>query len=247
MQLLNRLLLGAVLVCGFSIGYADYQSATIATALHKSGALPANVSLTTIQGASVRMAIFTTYNSYQPGSTELGASIWATVEPDLKTLCHAYAKQNKKQALSINTWIAELLGLPAENADKRRFVVLDVPVIQAYYGAPASSIGIFRPCTDPRIGPHQDGSPICPKQMNAADPYISPDYKTWFINNSIAAHSLENGAPWTEYGYTYNWNVAASSVYGVAEFVILKGTLVRVLANPGDRGTAYMTAEQYCG
>jgi hypothetical protein len=231
----------------FATQTSDYDLAVIHSALHQASVSPSP--LTTIQGTTARMVTFTTYTGYKTSDKILGATIWSTAEPDIKKLCTQYARDNKnkltRQKLSL--WIAQLLGLPETNADKRQFVVLEVPAIQAYYGSSPNNIGIFRPCTDPRIGIHSDGSLICPKQMNTADSYISSEYKTWFINNSISSYTASNGAPWSEYGYTYNWNPLASSVYGVAEFVVLKSTPVTVLANPNDTTTAYITPEQYCG
>lgn len=231
----------------FATQSSDYDLAVIHSALHQTSVSPSP--LTTIQGTTARMVAFTTYTGYKTSDKILGATIWTTIEPDIKKLCTQYVRENKnkltRQQLSL--WIAQLLGLPATNADKRLFVVLEAPVIQAYYGSSPSNIGIFRPCTDPRVGIHNDGSPICPKQMNPVDSYISSEYKTWFINNSISFYVASNGTPWTEYGYTYNWNPLASSVYGVAEFVVLKSTPVTVLANPYDATTAYVTPEQYCG
>lgn len=231
----------------FANSESNYQEAIVNTSLHKTG-IPTKL-LTTIQGTKVRMVVFTTYDGYKTSDTTLGVNIWTTVAPDVKQLCRQYVKQ-KKVGIShqqLNLWLAKLLGLPEKNSDKRRFVELEVPVIQAYYGTPVSTIGIFRPCTDPRIGAHRDESPICPKQMNPADLHISSDYKTWFINSSIASHTLDNGIPWTEYGYTYNWNEQASSTVGVSEFVVMKGTPVTVLANPDDSATPYISAEEYCG
>jgi hypothetical protein len=229
----------------FAAETSDFDLAVIHSALHQASTSPSE--LTTIQGTTVRMLAFTTYTGYKTSDKTLGATIWTSVEPDIKKLCTQYVRENKLTRQQLSIWIAQLLGLSETNADKRRFVVLEVPVIQAYYGSSPSNIGIFRPCTDPRIGIHNDGSSICPKQMNPADSYISSEYKTWFINNSISSYVANNGAPWTEYGYTYNWNPSASSVYGVAEFVVLKSTPVTVLANPDDTTTVYVTPEQYCG
>jgi hypothetical protein len=123
---------------------------------------------------------------------------------------------------------------------------MDVPVIQAYYGSPGSTIGIFRPCTDPRISKHTDGSAICPQKMDANDRKISTDYKTWFINYSLDSYQLDNGLPWTGYGYTYNWNDEAANVHGVSEFVVLKNTPIIPLKNPQDPSTVYISPKQYC-
>lgn len=229
-----------------------YTASIVNAALHSTNTSP--TPLTVISGTHVQMVTYTNYTGYKTTDTQLGATIWTTVQPDLKKLCMQYVKQNAHLTHhQLTLWIAELLGVSPYQADTREFVVMDIPVIQAYYGAPPSTIGIFRPCTDPRIGLHEDGSPICPPQMNAADTNIASDYKTWFINNSISSYTLaknadqEIGAPWTEYGFTYNWNPAAANSYGISEFVVLKNTPVTVLANPYDSSTAYITPEQYCG
>jgi hypothetical protein len=231
----------------FAAQTSDYDLAVMHSALHQASVSPSQ--LATIQGATVRMVTFTTYTGYKTSDKTVGADIWTVLEPDIKALCTQYARENKNKLKpqQLSLWVAQLLGLPAANADKRLFVILEVPVIQAYYGSSPKNIGIFRPCTDPRIGPHNDGSPICPKQMNTADFDISSEYKTWFINNSISSYVANSGAPWSEYGYTYNWNPLANNVYGLAEFVVMKLTPVTVLANPYDATTAYVTPEQYCG
>jgi hypothetical protein len=223
-----------------------FESAIVSTALHRASV--ATHPLVTIDGPSVRMTLFTPYDGYKTSDKTLGATIWATVEPELQNLCKAQVAKNKKishEALTI--WLTKLLGLPTKDASARRFVIIDVPAIQAHYGSTPSTIGIFRPCTDPRIGTHRDGTPACPKQMDATDPYISSDFKTWFINNSIASFTLDAGMPWTEYGYTYNWNLDARTIDGASEFVVMKNTPITVLANPNNPSTAYISAEQYCG
>ncbi len=247
-----KLLFILLMLCGFLLNSvladdaSEYRSAIQNTALHH---VTYPSSLTTLEGATVRLAVFTTYTGYTLSDKVLGATIWATVASDIQPLCTDYAMKNHKKSRSepLALWIAKLLGLPSEQAEKRFFVVLQVPVIQAYYGSTPSSIGIFRPCTDPRIGAHSYGTAICPKQMNANDPLIASDFKTWFINTSIDAHTLDHGMPWTEYGYTYNWNEHASDHLGVSEFVVLKNTPVTVLANPNDATTPYISPEQYCG
>lgn len=237
----------------FADSQQDYVFSITQAALHNAGS--AATPLTTIEGAKVRMVAFTHYQGYKITDSTLGATIWTTVAPDLQQKCRQFVQNNPRIShQQLTLWLAEYLGVSPTQADTRQFVELEVPVMQAYYGAPASMIGIFRPCTDPRIGPHHDGSPICPAEMDSRDPNISSEYKTWFINLTIAAHTLNKnsaaqntGAPWTEYGYTYNWNPKALSPYGITEFVVLKDTPVTVLANPLDATSAYVSPEQYCG
>lgn len=248
--MLNKLLASISTLIIATNTFADcYTKATINTAMHITGPAPNSHPLKTLSGPTARMVIFTTYDGYKPANTILTAPwIWASTEPELRQLCKQYTNQNRNTIThdSLTLWLAQMLGLPTTNASKRRFVMLNVPVIQAYYGNSYNKIGIFRPCTDPRIGPHTDGTAICPAQMNSEDSAITSDFKTWFINNSIAAYRFDSGGPWTEYGYTYNWNPEATDHYGVSEFIILKNTPITILPSPYDSSSAYITPEQYC-
>ena len=232
--------------------FPEYELAITNTALHTTiDPTP----LITLQGSYVRMVTYTNENDFKTTDTTLGTLTWTAVESELKPLCMQYVAQHHPTHKQLTLWLAQLVGVSPYQTNAYRFVVMDVPIIQAYYGAPASGIGIFRPCTDPRIGPHADGSPICPAQMNLADTHIASDYKTWFINNSMTSYTLTRetddknhyiGAPWTGYGYTYNWNPEVKSVYGVSEFVVLKNTPITVLPHPKDPKTPYLTPEEYC-
>lgn len=238
--------LAALMVSHFALAIEPqaYMSSIIKSAVHQPGQAPK--SLVTIQGQHIRMVTFTNYGGYKTTDSKLGASIWTTVDPELKQRCSEFVKQHHPTHQQLTTWLAQMLGVPLKQSETRRFVMLDVPVIQAYYGSSPQNIGIFRPCTDPRIGPHPD--PICPPLMNPNDSQIASAYKTWFINNSIGSHTLTDGAgaPWTEYGYTYNWNPEAENVYGASEFIVLKDTPINVIPNPYDSSNAYMSAEEYC-
>jgi hypothetical protein len=225
-----------------------YQASIVNTALHRSSIFTHPLTTIPLKSSSIKMVAFTTYDGYKVSSTTSGADIWVTVAPELQRLCRDYVKENQSRVThqQLTLWITQLLGLAANNADKRRFVEMRVPVIQTYYGASSKKIGIFRPCTDPRIRPHRDGSPICPKQMDPNDKNILSAYKTWFINNHISSHVLNNGVPWTEYGYTYNWNKQARSIVGASEFIVRKDTPVVILPNPKEAATPYISPEQYC-
>jgi hypothetical protein len=228
----------AVLIA--NIGYAgnlsDYQSL-----------IPSANKLSFIQGNVVRMVVFTPYTQYHLTDKELDANIWTTVSPEIKQRCSHYLKR-QKHSLSLkqlSLWLARLLGLPDKQADQRRIVEIEVPVIQAFYGNSYQSIGIFRPCTDPRIGTHSDHSPICPKQMNMHDPKLSPQFKTWFIKTNFSAHRSRRTL-WSGRGYTYNRNIEAKNPFGVSEFIVLKGTPIKILPNPSDRSTPYISPQEYC-
>lgn len=226
-----------------------YQHALIKTALHQIPQHSEEKKLAVITENKVTMTVFTRYADFKVGEMVTKDFIWATVAPEVKELCSQYAQSSiaHTSKKSLHYWITRLLGLPIKQASMRRFVELQLPATQAYYGENASLTGIFRPCTDPRIMPHEDNSAICPKLMNPNDPYIASEFKTWFINNSIASHTLREGYPWTKYGYTYNWNDKGKNPIGVSEFVIAKGTIILVLPNPNNPNTPYLSAEEYCG
>lgn len=243
---INLIIISCILSSITAASEPEYNLAMINSALHKFGI--AQHPLMTLQGTTARMVVFTTYDDYKVSDKKLGATIWATVDPELKNLCMKFLKENHNNVTheQLVLWLVQILGLPSQNAMKRQFVEFDVPVIQAYYGSSVTLTGIFRLCTDPRITARNDGSDICPKAMRTDDPAISTDFKTWFINNSIAAYNSENGMPWSEYGYTYNWDPHAESVYGVSEFVITKNIPVTVLSNPINAQTPYISPEQFC-
>lgn len=241
-------------LCNFAFANNElaYSKSIVEASVHHPGAI--TTPLATLDGPYVRMTTFTNYQGYKTTDKTLDATIWTVVDSDLKNHCQQFVKNHPHATpQQLTLWIAELLGVSPYQAETRQLVTFNVSVIQAYYGVPENKIGIFRPCTDPRIRAHADGSVICPTRMNANDNNISSSYKTWFINNSIDSYTLNTkdnhdmGAPWTEYGYTYNWNPHARSVLGISEFVVLKNTPVTVLENPNHTNTVYVSAEEYCG
>lgn len=231
-----------------------YRKAIIRTALHHIPPSPPQALLDIpLDQPTIRMVSFTKNPRYTLSDTKLTETVWMSVEPELRALCASYvAHKPDLTPKRLAIWLAQRLGLPAAQADQARFVVFDVPVIQAYYGDFPKDIGIFRPCADPRISAHEDNSPDCPTYMRPDDSHIASEYKTWFINYSIRTYRLTReaehtlGFPWTANGYTYNWNPRAKNIYGVSEFVVLKNTPVAVVPNPNDPSTAYLSPEQYC-
>jgi len=254
--IVNFITLIAILFSFSTYSYTPYTESIIKTALHNEP-VAEPTPLVTISGSHVRMITFTNDTSYTTGNKKLSDSVWMTCEPELKNACSEYVKTHRNLTHhQLALWIGQLLGVPPYQIDTFNIVVFDVPVIQAYYGKSFRNIGIFRPCTDPRISKHNDRSSICPEKMNADDPYISSNYKTWYIDNAIASYTLRKeeishdrytGYPWTGYGYTYNWNPKAANIDGLSEFVVLQNTPITVLPNPDNLNIAYISPEQYCG
>lgn len=198
---------------------SNYQQAIMRASHHQ---LPLAHSLRILNGRTVTM-ITLTEKPFKLSDINLKELTWTTIDPDIKQLC---SQQHKK---NITPYLLKLLGMPVKHTHAWYVVKFEVPVIQAYYGQFKNNIGIFRPCNDPRIGVHQDGSMICPRVLNNQDKNIAPQYKEWLTQNAISSYQLNNGYPWTGYGYTYNWNEDAKSKVGVSEFVVLPKTPIRVL------------------
>ncbi len=244
----------ALYVFTFSLSpaFADandlYQASIINAALHQFLFSPRPLKVLT--GNKVTVVTYADEEDYQLSDTHARDVLWVVVDSELKDICSRYTKNKKKIThQELSSWLAQLLGIPLDPNGKRRLIVFRVPVIQAFYGRKPKKIGIFRPCTDPRVSAHDDRTIACPQFMDTENKKISPEYKTWFINNSISSYTLRKdsqGFPWSEFGYTYNWNPKAKDIYGVSEFVILQGTPLRVLSNPYHPTTAYLTPEEYC-
>lgn len=198
---------------------SNYQQAIMRASHHQ---LPLVHSLRTLHGQTVVMVTLTE-KPFKLTDKNLKELTWTTVYPDIKRLC---SQQHKKNA---TPYLLKLLGMPIKHTHAWYVVTFEVPIIQAYYGPLKNSIGIFRPCSDPRIDAHHDRSVICPRVFNNHDKNIDSQYKKWLAKNAAASYQLKNGYPWTMYGYTYNWNENAKSKVGVSEFVVLPKTPIHVL------------------
>jgi len=123
--------------------------------------------------------------------------IWVTAAPQLLN------RMKQEKAADVNLRLEQLLGLPPTNTYKW-FV--------EFWVKPAD---LFRPCPDKEINDTQcdwcgygDTTSAHAKWMNKtrADRYYACDlYKKY---------------PWTQLGYTYDWNAGNKSHVGLSEFVI---------------------------
>jgi hypothetical protein len=103
--------------------------------------------------------------------------------------------------------LKQLLGLPA-GSNKDRVVELWV--------TPAN---MFRPSPDPEIN-----DSVAQLDFPMGTPQAHMDW----INNLKASSYGMNGYPWTRLGYTYDWSPDAQSEVGLSEFVVPKGSMVKV-------------------
>ncbi len=123
--------------------------------------------------------------------------IWVTTVPELK---HRILAENPK---NVNRRLVQLLGLPP-NSVYSYFV--------EFWVKPQD---LFRPCPDKEVTDQK--CDICfPKDADAA-------HVTWINGNRINRYyqcDLYNQYPWTQLGYTYDWNPENKTHIGLSEFVI---------------------------
>lgn len=133
--------------------------------------------------------------------------IWVTLNPELKERYKSF-KISKKEDPSPR--LKQLLGLPP-NVSKTHFV--------EFWVKPSD---VFRPCPDNEITDNSCG--LCFPENT------SEEYRQWV--NQLRLDSYYNCKgdkyPWTQLGYTYDWNPKNKSHVGVSEFVIKQNSTIYV-------------------
>jgi hypothetical protein len=143
------------------------------------------------------------YDSMEGQSMELGVEVWVTAAPALQEFCRGLDLQG--EALDLR--LEQRLGLPPGDG-KDRVVQLWVP-----------ADGLFRPSADPEVDDRSAGLDF---------PADTPQAHIDWIEGLRAASYGEDGYPWTQLGYTYDWAPDAGSEVGESEFVARAGTEVVV-------------------
>jgi len=144
--------------------------------------------------------------------------IWVSAAPQLQQLCQS-SKFGLKEGVDLR--LKQLLGMPPD-VDKQYFV--------EFWVRPQD---LFRPCPDPEITDKSCGLAF-PKDTEEA--HIS-----WINNQRLASYYnpiWNQNYPWTELGYTYDWNPKNKTHIGVSEFIIANN------ANIVIKG--FQTTAQYC-
>lgn len=152
----------------------------------------------------VLMATWTSWSGYdgmEMQGMDLAVEVWVTAAPELQTACRGFGLT--EDALDLR--LEQLLGLPPGNG-KDRIVQLWVP-----------TDGLFRPSPDAEIDDAAASLDF--------PPGTSEEHRTW-IEDLRAASYGEDGYPWTQLGYTYDWSPDADSEVGLSEFVVRAGTPV---------------------
>lgn len=170
-----------------------------------------------ITASSAQFVTWTSYpDSYKPGTDlTLGwGETWVTQNGAVQGECKTFPKEPE----ALNTHIQQLLGLPPKAGEKRYFAVLEV-----------QTKDMFRPCANPSLTATE-----CTANFGKD---VSESHKAWYASQSAVAYQLPQGYPWTRLGYTYDWNPETDEE-GVFEFVISKGTTVKVVS--------ITPTEEYC-
>jgi hypothetical protein len=146
-----------------------------------------------------------------------GYPIWITTAPELKN------RMKQSKTTDMNLRLKELLGLPP-NSVYSYFV--------EFWVKPED---LFRPCPDKEITDSR--CDLCFPE-NSDSTHIN-----WINANRIDRYypcSLYNKYPWTQLGYTYDWNPKNKSHIGLSEFVI--GAYKNIVVN-----AIYSTEEYLIG
>ena len=149
------------------------------------------------------------YGNIKPGnpSFNTGPFInWVTVVPELKQLCQD-KKYGRKEGIELR--LKQSLGLS--------------PVDTNYYFAElwVQPQDLYRPCPDSEIDDKSCG--LCFSNPN------DTTYVKWFNDNRIGSYyqcDWNKNYPWTQLGYTYDWNKKNKTKVGLSEFIIQKQTEV---------------------
>lgn len=123
--------------------------------------------------------------------------IWITTVPELAT------RMKNEKATNIDLRLKQLLGLPP------------VSVYSYFVEFWVKPEDLFRPCPDKEITDKVCG--LCfPDNTDTS-------HVAWINGNRITRYyncGVYNNYPWTQLGYTYDWNPGNPSHVGLSEFVI---------------------------
>lgn len=126
--------------------------------------------------------------------------IWVTLVPELKKMC---SDDGFGRTVGVETRLKQKLGLTPDS-NYKAFV--------EFWVKPRD---LFRPCPDSEI---TDG-----KCDLTFPPKVKASHRAWIENERKT-----NTYPWTQLGYTYDWNVNSGNHLGLSEFVIEKNAKVVV-------------------
>ncbi|MEM9460455.1 MAG: hypothetical protein AAGF11_40175 [Myxococcota bacterium] len=153
----------------------------------------------------VLMVTWTSWDGYDEEigmDTTLGVEVWMTPAPQLQQFCQGTGLIG--DALDLR--MEQVLGVPP-NDGKDRVVQLWVP-----------PDALFRPTPDAEID-----DTVAELDFPAS---ATPEHIEWVETLRTMSYG-EGGYPWTQLGYTYDWNPDSPEV-GLSEFVAYSGSAVGV-------------------
>lgn len=141
-------------------------------------------------------------------SNGLSMELWVTPYPDLKNVCQAYRGTNRVLRMQ------KALGLPPQAGT---YGVAEIFIDPKY---------LLRPAPDPGVG-----GISCGLAPDDTAPFLSANalqgcsagFVAWYAatydsRGYAATNNLNNCWPWTRLGYTYDWENAPNSPYGLSEY-----------------------------
>lgn len=130
--------------------------------------------------------------------------VWVTTSPELRN------RMKREEMEDEDLRLEQLLGLPPDS-NYNYFI--------EFWVRPQD---LFRPCPDKEIDDQQCG--LC-FPNNTDSTHIK-----WINQNRISRYyeCEKDKYPWTQLGYTYDWNPDSKSHYGLSEFVIKKNSKIKV-------------------
>lgn len=155
---------------------------------------------------------------------------WVTLAPEMQEQCRD-PKFGKKEGLNLR--VKQLLGMPP-TAVKTHVAELWVK--------PGD---LFRPCPDKEVYDSQCGLYFTLKQDTTQ--VQKKPYMEWFNDQRLMSyynfkwedqHSWTKHYPWTQLGYTYDWNPKNKTHVGLSEFIIKNNSKIYP--------HAVYTTEAYC-
>jgi hypothetical protein len=202
--------------------YAKLYQEAIQTAMYPAGDTP-DTSLIAITPNNTRLqwknicnqnyVLVLTWKSgkFYPDSgiynTGSWSPIWVTTAPELKE------RMKKETYTDANLRLKQLLGLPPSAS------------YSYFYEMWVHPDDLFRPCPDKEI---TDGRcNVCFSHKDSTD----ADHIKWINDTRLSRYyacGLYNQYPWTELGYTYDWNPQNKSHIGLCEFVIRQHSRVYI-------------------
>ncbi len=204
---------------------AQYDSLFIAAMLDAQNPTPDKIydGLTIIEGNpdlidtlidGERHILVVSWKSHESWYTDPGQKdstgiypLWVTVAPQVKLKCEEYFETLPDPVMRLN----QLLGLQPTSEE--------VFFLEAW----VKPGDLWRPCPDNETDDSECG-------LNLPDD-VTPEYRQWFNNTRATQYvdcsdtmfvysGINEGYPWTQLGYTYDWNPSNETNIGLSEFVL---------------------------